>query len=212
MLRFAQSKALTWCLNKAKFSTRTVNNIDFVENDSFLKVVLNRPKALNSLNLQMIRDLNANLESIGENKAFWIEGAGGKAFCAGGDVKALFDKEATVEDRLAFFREEFSLDYKISQLPALQIANWDGIVMGGGFGVSAFSPFIIATENSMFAMPEAKLGFFTDVGSSHLLSRLRNNIGFYLGLSGSRLKGEDVYLSGLANYYFHRDSIQPAYE
>lgn len=127
-------------------------------------------------------------------------------------MKVLFDKEAKPEDRLNFFREEFSLDYKMSQIPTLQIANWDGIVMGGGFGVSAFSPFIIATENSMFAMPEAKLGFFTDVGSSYLLSRLRNNIGFYLGLSGSRLKGEDVYLSGLANYYFHRDSIQPAYE
>jgi enoyl-CoA hydratase/carnithine racemase len=73
MLRFAQSKTLTWCLNQSKFfSTRTVNNIDFVENDSFLKVVLNRPKALNSLNLQMIRDLNANLGAIGNNKAFWM--------------------------------------------------------------------------------------------------------------------------------------------
>lgn len=89
----------------------------------------------------------------------------------------------------------------------MEIANWDGIVMGGGFGISAFSPFIIATENSMFAMPEAKLGFFTDVGSSYLLSRLRNNIGYYLGLTGSRLKGEDVYLSGLAHYYFHPDSL-----
>jgi enoyl-CoA hydratase/carnithine racemase len=82
-----------------------VGNIDFIENDSFLKVVLNRPKALNSLNLQMIRDLSANLESIAKNKAFWIEGAGGKAFCAGGDVKALFDKDAKHEDRLTFFRE-----------------------------------------------------------------------------------------------------------
>jgi 3-hydroxyisobutyryl-CoA hydrolase len=64
----------------------------------------------------------------------------------------------------------------------------------------------------MFAMPEAKLGFFTDVGSSYLLSRLRSNIGYYLGLSGSRLKGEDVYISGLANYFLQRDSIEPAYE
>lgn len=84
--------------------------------------------------------------------------------------------------------------------------------MGGGFGVSAFAPFIIATENSMFAMPEAKLGFFTDVGSSYLLARLRNNIGYYLGMSGSRLKGEDVYISGLAHYYLQRESVQPAYE
>jgi enoyl-CoA hydratase/carnithine racemase len=146
MLRFAESKLFGLFLQQAKFSTiRTVGNIDFTENESFAKVLLNRPKALNSLNLQMIRDLTSNLDAIAKNKAFWIEGAGGKAFCAGGDVKALFDKDAKLDDRLNFFREEFTLDYKISQLPALQIANWDGIVMGGGFGVSAFSPFIIAT-------------------------------------------------------------------
>ncbi len=94
----------------------------------------------------------------------------------------------------------------------MEIANWDGIVMGGGFGISAFAPFRIATENTMFAMPEAKLGFFTDVGSSYILSRMRNNIGYYLGLSGSRLKGEDVYISGLANYYLPRESIVKAEE
>lgn len=96
-------------------------------------------------------------------------------------------------------------------MPALEIANWDGIVMGGGFGISAFSPFRIATENTMFAMPEAKLGFFTDVGSSYILARMRSNIGYYLGLTGARLKGEDVYISGLANYFLERDSLQPAY-
>ncbi len=90
---------------------------------------------------------------------------------------------------MAFFREEFTLDYKISQLKAVQIANWDGIVMGGGYGLTCMAPFIIASENTMFAMPEAKLGFFTDVASCYILSRLRNNIGFYLGMTGSRLKG-----------------------
>lgn len=84
-----------------------------------MKVVLNRPKALNSLNLQMIRDLRSQLDKINQNKAFWIEGAGGKAFCAGGDVKALFEKDSTPADRITFFREEFELDYKISQLKAL---------------------------------------------------------------------------------------------
>lgn len=73
-------------------STKTIGNIDFVENDSFLKIVLNRPKALNSLNLEMIRDLHSSLTNINKNKAFWMEGAGGKAFCAGGDVKALYTK------------------------------------------------------------------------------------------------------------------------
>jgi len=108
-------------------------------------VLLNRPKALNSLDLSMIRDLTNQLNTVANSKAFWIEGAGGKAFCAGGDVKALFQPGATAEDRLAFLRDQFTLDYRISQLKSLQIANWDGIVMGGGFGVSAFAPFIIAT-------------------------------------------------------------------
>jgi enoyl-CoA hydratase/carnithine racemase len=154
MFRFASRGGVSLLSNSAQFSTsRTVGNIDFIENNSFLKVILNRPKALNSLNLQMIKDLTANIPAISANKAYWIEGVGGKAFCAGGDVKALFEKDAKVEDRLDFFRHEFTLDYKLSQVPALEIANWDGIVMGGGFGISAFASFRIATENTMFAMP-----------------------------------------------------------
>nr|VVW86857.1 unnamed protein product [Nymphaea colorata] len=71
----------------------------------------------------------------------------------------------------------------------IQISCWDGIVMGGGAGISAFAPIIIATEKTMFAMPEAKLGFFTDVGINYILSRMRNNLGHYLGMTGARLKG-----------------------
>lgn len=205
MLRFANKKRFFLQVQRCMFAeVRTVGNIDFQQEDSFLKVVLNRPKALNSLDLNMIKDIESQIPTITSNKAFWIQGAGGKAFCAGGDIKALFEKGATIENRLAFFRHEFRLDYKVSQLKALQIANWDGIVMGGGFGVTSFAPFIIATENTMFAMPQCKLGFFPDVGSSYLLSRLRNNIGFYLGMTGLRLKGEQVYLAGLANYFIHR--------
>ena len=81
------------------------------------------------------------------------------------------------------------MDYHLSQLNSVQIANWDGIVMGGGVGVSIFAPFRIATESTMLAMPEAKIGFFTDVGVSYQLSRLRNNIGMYIALTSGRLKG-----------------------
>jgi enoyl-CoA hydratase/carnithine racemase len=103
------------------------------------------------------------------------------------------------------------MDYKVSQLKALNIANWDGIVMGGGVGISAHSPFIIATENTMYAMPEGKIGFFTDIAAGYFLSRLRNNIGYYLGLTGARLKGEDVYIAGLANFYISREDVKKAY-
>jgi enoyl-CoA hydratase/carnithine racemase len=105
MLRFAIENRSFLQLQKHTFAiARTVGNIDFYQEDSFLKVVLNRPKALNALDLTMIKDIDSQLPAIASNKAFWIEGAGGKAFCAGGDIKALFDKGATIENRLAFFR------------------------------------------------------------------------------------------------------------
>lgn len=160
----------------------------------------------------MIRDLSSSVASFNQYPVVWMEGAGEKSFCAGGDVKELFTSEATIEDRLTFFREEFTLDYKLTQLKALQIVNWDGIVMGGGFGISAFAPFRIATENTVFAMPEGKLGFFTDVASSFILSRLRNYIGYYLGMTGARLKGEEVYIAGLANYFIPRSKISETFE
>jgi 3-hydroxyisobutyryl-CoA hydrolase len=82
--------------------------------------------------------------------------------------------------------------------------------MGGGAGISAFAPIIIATEKTLFAMPEAKLGFFTDVGINFILARLRNNIGHYLGMTGARLKGEDVFISGLAHFYIPSSKIPEA--
>jgi enoyl-CoA hydratase/carnithine racemase len=90
---------------KRYFSTRTAADVEFHQYDSFMKVLLNKPKALNSLNLNMIRAIKAELPAINQNKAVWFEGVGGKAFCAGGDVKELFVKDAKVEDRLTFFRE-----------------------------------------------------------------------------------------------------------
>lgn len=105
MIRFAAKKYQTLAqATNFKFSSKTVGNIEFHELDSFTKVVLNRPKALNSLNLEMIRALKAEMATMDKGKAVWFEGAGGKAFCAGGDVKDLFAKDATVEDRLTFFR------------------------------------------------------------------------------------------------------------
>lgn len=83
--------------------------------------------------------------------------------------------------------------------------------MGGGFGITSMAPFRIATENSMFAMPEAKLGFFTDICSCYILARLRSNIGYYLGMTGARLKGEDLYISGLANYFIQRKDLESAF-
>jgi 3-hydroxyisobutyryl-CoA hydrolase len=84
--------------------------------------------------------------------------------------------------------------------------------MGGGYGITSMAPFRIATENTMFAMPEAKLGFFTDICACYSLARLRNNIGFYLGMTGARLKGEDMYISGMANYYIQRKNLEAVFD
>jgi enoyl-CoA hydratase/carnithine racemase len=125
-------------------------------------------------------------------------------------VKVLFEKDSSVEGRRVFFREEFNLDYKVAQMPTIQISCWDGIVMGGGAGISAFAPIIIATEKTLFAMPEAKLGFFTDVGINYILARLRNHLGLYLGMTGARLKGEDVFVAGIAHFYIPSSKIAEA--
>lgn len=139
----------------------------------------------------MVKEFDQQLPYLDKVKAFWVEGAGKKAFCAGGDIKELyFAKEKNPKLLEEFFKEEFKLDYKLTKMKSLQISNWDGYIMGGGVGLSVFSPYRIATENTSFAMLESKIGFFTDVCGGYFLSRLRNNIGYYLGLTGMTLKGE----------------------
>ena len=149
----------------------------------------------------MVYSLLENFEKINSYQAVWVEGNGGKALCAGGDVKILYRPNNTAEDRSRFFRNEFYLDYKFTELKGHMISCWDGIIMGGGVGLTAFGSFVIATEKTVFAMPEAKLGFFTDVGVNYLFARMRGNLGYYLGMTGMRLKGEEAYIAGLANYY-----------
>jgi len=138
-------------------------------------------------------------------------GAGGKAFCAGGDIKSLYDakKSGTNQEILdKFFREEYVLDLELANMKPIQVAFWDGIVMGGGVGISIHAPIKIATENSMFAMPEAKIGLFSDVGGGYFLSRLRNNLGYYFGLTGSRLKGQELVQTGIADFFVKREKLQ----
>ena len=141
--------------------------------------ILNRPKALNALSLEMVRSLAPTIEaweSDASVSSVIIKGAGAKAFCAGGDVVevvnsangTLGDGGATARD---FFYEEYELDYKIATLDMPVIAIIDGITMGGGVGLSMFADFRVATENTLFAMPETGIGLFPDVGGSYFLPR-----------------------------------------
>jgi enoyl-CoA hydratase/carnithine racemase len=108
-----------------------------------------------------------------------ISGVGGKAFCAGGDIKLIYESgtgkaDPTIKQR--FFHDEYVLDYSLTQMKPLQISIWNGIVMGGGVGVSVHAPIRVATDNTVYAMPETGIGFFTDVGGSYFLARVKHNI------------------------------------
>lgn len=160
---------------------------------------LNHNKALNSVDLDMITLLNEKLfewnKSSSPPRVAMISGTGGKAFCAGGDIVSIYNASIGKEGypdslKAEFFADEYLADYSLTQMKPTQIAIWNGIVMGGGVGVSCHSPIRISTDNTVYAMPETGIGFFTDVGGSYFLSRVKNNInlGMYLGLTGHRLK------------------------
>jgi enoyl-CoA hydratase len=138
-----------------------------------------------------------------------IEGAGDRAFCAGGDVRALRQYELDGEHHKAetFFREEYQLNLMIATYPKPYIALIDGICMGGGIGVSVHAPYRVATERAAFAMPETAIGFFPDIGATYFLPRLPGQLGTYLGLTGVRMQGADSVHAGLATHFVPRADL-----
>ncbi|XP_068200256.1 3-hydroxyisobutyryl-CoA hydrolase, mitochondrial-like isoform X2 [Palaemon carinicauda] len=165
-------------------------------------ITLNRPKALNALNYNMIKMIYPVLKEWESTKSLVIiKGAGDKAFCAGGDVRVIADT-AQDEDAVGdyFFREEYILNCLIGTYHVPYIALIDGITMGGGVGLSVHGQFRVATEKTLFAMPETGIGLFPDVGGSHFLPRLGGRLGMYLALTGHRLKGRDVLKAGVATH------------
>eukprot|EP00358_Blepharisma_japonicum_P002657 CAMPEP_0202949758 /NCGR_PEP_ID=MMETSP1395-20130829/16589_1 /ASSEMBLY_ACC=CAM_ASM_000871 /TAXON_ID=5961 /ORGANISM="Blepharisma japonicum, Strain Stock R1072" /LENGTH=291 /DNA_ID=CAMNT_0049653061 /DNA_START=236 /DNA_END=1108 /DNA_ORIENTATION=- len=106
-----------------------------------------------------------------------------------------------------FFKREYIVDYALAKLNQMQICIYDGIVMGGGVGISIHAPIRIATENSIFAMPESGIGFFPDVGGSYFLPRLQGSLGYYLGITGSRLTGYQLVQAGIATHFVSKDKI-----
>ncbi|KAG6457377.1 hypothetical protein O3G_MSEX010274 [Manduca sexta] len=161
-------------------------------------VTLNRPKALNSLNTSMVSKMLPQLQEWERTKTLVIvKGAGEKAFCAGGDVKVAIDK---VEGPRFFFTE-YNVNHLIGNYKIPYVALINGITMGGGLGISVHGRYRVATEKTMIAMPETKIGLFPDVGGSYFLPRLQVNLGLYLGLTGDRLKGKDVVKAGIATHF-----------
>jgi enoyl-CoA hydratase len=169
-------------------------------------VTLNRPKALNTLTLGMYRALDPGLVAWGGDPsvhAVLIRGAGERAFCAGGDVRAIYETGRGKTEGLTadFFREEYCLIERVYRFPRPYVALLTGITMGGGAGISVHGSHRIATQRFLFAMPETAIGLFPDIGATTFLNRCPGRIGRYLGLTGARIKAADALYCGLVTHY-----------
>ena len=176
-------------------------------------ITLNRPKALNTLSLAMYRVFDPQLLAWGKDdrvQALVVRGAGDRAFCAGGDVRAIHEArhhQGEGDYKSDFFREEYCLIQRVHRFPKPYIALVDGITMGGGCGVSINGSHRIASERTLFAMPEVHIGLFPDVGASRFLNLCSGRIGRYLALTGTRIKAADALYCGFATHYVPHERL-----
>jgi enoyl-CoA hydratase len=164
---------------------------------------LNRPKALNAMTLEMSEGIDAALDRFESDPAVAVvilEGAGERGLCAGGDIRGLYESSKAGGDLgKRFWRQEYVMNARISKYPKPYVAFMDGLVMGGGVGLSAHARHRVVTEKTKLAMPEVGLGFFPDVGGTWLLSRSPGEIGTYFGLTGQTMNGPDAIFSCFAD-------------
>jgi enoyl-CoA hydratase len=157
---------------------------------------LNRPKAINAVTLEMFHDIDKALDAFEADPAIAVivlEGAGERGLCAGGDIRSLWESSKVKGDLgKILWRDEYILNARIKKFPKPYVAFMDGIVMGGGVGLSAHSAHRIVTDKTKLAMPEVGLGFFPDVGGTWLLSHSPGEIGTYFGLTGQTMNGPDA--------------------
>ncbi|MFB8105770.1 enoyl-CoA hydratase/isomerase family protein [Streptomyces sp. NPDC056007] len=170
-----------------------------------LHITLNRPRAINALTHTMVRLLDEALVRAGRDgtvTSVVLSGAGERGLCAGGDIRALHDDtRAGGRASLDFWRDEYRLNARIARFPKPYVALMDGIVMGGGVGVSAHGSLRIVTERSRVAMPETAIGFVPDVGGTHLLAAAPGELGTHLALTGRSMGAADALLCGLADHH-----------
>ena len=191
---------------------RTDGDIIVGETGALRRITLNRPQALNALTLDMVAAMKVSLQAWSNDPAVGavlIDGAGTRGLCAGGDIRALYDAAKT-NDPLPekFWADEYHLDVLIARYPKPVVAVMDGLVMGGGVGLSAHASHRIVTERSAVAMPEVGIGFFPDVGVAFLLARAPGFTGTYLGLTGDRVGAADVIHCGLADFHIPAARLQ----
>ncbi|WP_237055590.1 enoyl-CoA hydratase/isomerase family protein [Microbulbifer sediminum] len=186
--------------------------VTFRRHGALAQATLNLPRALNALNLEMIDLLSAQLEAWAEDDSVacvWIDGSGDKAFCAGGDVVALYEESASYTEATAgevsteftttFFSHEYRLDHRIHTFEKPIVVWGGGYVMGGGIGIMAGASHRIVTPSTRMAMPEVTIGLFPDVGSGWFLNRMPGRLGLFLGLTGAQFNGSDALFAGMAD-------------
>jgi enoyl-CoA hydratase len=168
-------------------------------------ITLNRPKALNAVTHGMVRALRAQLDQWADDPAITrvvIQAAGERAFSAGGDIRALTDlgRAGKHTEMLQFWRDEYPLNAAIKNFRKPYVALINGIVMGGGVGVSVHGSHRVAGDRFQFAMPEVGIGFFPDVGATWFLPRMPGELGAYCGLTGERFDSADAVAAGIATH------------
>ncbi|MYU37441.1 enoyl-CoA hydratase/isomerase family protein [Streptomyces sp. SID8358] len=170
-----------------------------------LHITLNRPRALNALTHTMVRSIDEALtqaEADASVVAVVISGAGERGLCAGGDIRSIYqDARAGRRASVDFWRDEYLLNARIARFPKPYVALMDGIVMGGGVGVSAHGDVRVVTERSRVAMPETGIGFVPDVGGTHLLGAAPGELGTHLALTGRPVNAADALACGLADHF-----------
>ena len=175
------------------------------------RITLNRPNALNALTLSMVHAIDLALAGWADDpdvSLVIVDGAGDRAFCAGGDIRMLYDaaRAGDLASGHAFFSAEYALNARIARFAKPYVAIMDGVVMGGGVGLSAHGSVRIVTERTMLAMPETGIGLFPDVGATWLLSRVPAR-GMHLALTGARIAAADALLAGLADFLVETASL-----
>jgi enoyl-CoA hydratase/carnithine racemase len=175
-------------------------------------ITLNRPSALNALSHDMVRELTEMIERCRMDReivAVVMLGTGGRGFCAGGDVRALYFATTTGNtDWRRFFIDEYRLDFALHALQKPLVALMDGVTMGGGMGLAQPAFLRVVTERTKIAMPETRIGFIPDVGATHFLGKMEVELELYIGLTGLTLSGSDAISCGLADAYAPSVSIE----
>jgi enoyl-CoA hydratase len=175
------------------------------QDGALARITLNRPKALNALTHEMCASMLAQLQQWAPDpavRAVLIDAAPGRAFCAGGDLRSIYETGRRRDGvAQAFFTTEYRLNAAVRHFPKPYIALINGMAMGGGVGVSVHGSFRVASENALFAMPETAIGLYPDVGGTYVLPRLPGEIGIYLALTGTRIGPADMMYAGITTHF-----------